>query len=170
MILTVDNIISLAGLVLSLISLLVTAYVGVWIAGVLQKRSDASNAFREYVVNKILKIQESYEFLFLELSNSELPARKIKTRLFQYTQQLDNILRITEKHYNQKGEDLKKCARAYFAEIENFNSYIEYYDRDEMAVKFNQEEQEKLSLYEGKFENLFPNLISNIYESNESVQ
>ncbi len=169
MMLTVDNIISVAGLVLSLISLLVTVYMGVWIAGVLQKRSDASNALREYVVNKILKIQESYELLFLELSNGELSANKIKVRLFQYTQQLSTILIITEKHYNQKGEELKKCATAYFAEIEESNSFTEHYDRDENAVKFNRAEREKLTLYEKKFEDLFPRLISNIYESHESI-
>lgn len=166
---SVDNIISVAGLVLSAITLLVTAYIGVWIAGVLQKRSEARNAMREYVVNKILKIQESYELLFLELANGELSVNKIKARLFQYNQQLSNILLITEKHYKQNGGDLKKCVTAYYATIENLNSYRIHY-RDGKSVKFSREEQEKLTPYEKQFEGLFPKLISNIYESHESVQ
>lgn len=170
MIWTVDNIISVAGLVLSLITLLVTAYVGVWIAGVLQKHSDASNALRENVVNKILKIQESYDLLFLELSNGELSASKIKVRLYQYSQQLCSILKITEKHYDQKGENLTRCATAYFTEIENFKSFVAHYDKDENSVIFEEEEKSRLRFYEKQFEDLFLKLISSIYESHESIQ
>lgn len=164
---SVDTIISVAGLVLSLISLLITAYVGVWIADELQKRSESSKAMREYMVANIIKEHDSIRLLFIAMYNGELSTKVMKARANLYFQQLSNLLLITKNRYKIEGIDLKKIITQFYLTLENSKSFREHY-LDNEFVNFPENELKSFRDLETQIEVQFHKLINDIYEARES--
>lgn len=162
---SVDNIISMADLVLSVITLIVTTYIGVWIVTELQTKSESSRALREYVVNNIIKVHDSFQTIFIEINNKEqLQAHALKARINAYTQQLSNILLLSQNRYNVEGKELEKNVRLFYKAIEESPSFQSQY-KDNNFVVFQENEHINFAEIEANLEKLFPKLINDIYEA-----
>lgn len=162
---SVDNIISMADIVLSVITLIVTTYIGVWIVTELQSKSESSRALREYVVDNVIKVHDSFQTIFIEINNNEqLRPHALKARINAYTQQLSNILLLSKNRYNVEGKELEKNVRLFYKEVEESPSFQSHY-KDNKFVVFQENEHVRFGEIEANLERLFPKLINDIYEA-----
>lgn len=129
--------------IISIISVVVTTIVGVYIARSLTKAQNNKRTLKDNFIAELKECREDYRYFLKQIYNGNMPAKELLVWFKMYNIRLTSIIEQIEIHCDTDGRDLQKSIfelRSYLTELP---SYEKSFNRND---KFVLEDREKLHL------------------------
>ena len=158
---TFDQWISIIGLFLSLLGIIVSALIAVWVVKVIQNRLTDTRVIKDYFIDEIRDIRNQYRSFINELMKGAVETRTIVStckllniRTSDLMQSACSKFKLEEKAFSDYHYDLLSF-------ITDCDSVITSYKNDEKAVLTQVEKVELISIQQ-KYAHLFNDVILRI--------
>lgn len=94
---------------LTLVDIVVTAGVGIWIATTIQNKFAKTRALKEYFINELIALQADYRCFVNNIWDSKLSSRSIKDTLKALSGRIDTIDKYMHKKFKLENSLIKEA-------------------------------------------------------------
>lgn len=94
---------------LTLVDIVVTAGVGIWIATTIQNKFAKTRALKEYFINELIALQADYRYFVNNIWESKLSSRAIKDTLKTLSGRIDTLDKYMHKKFKLDNSLIKEA-------------------------------------------------------------
>lgn len=162
---TVADYLQAAYVCLTALSIVVTAFMAVWVVRSVQRKIDNEQMLRDHLAHEVIGLRKDTRDFMAKVITGGMHAKEIKRFHYRLSSHINDLLSILNKKYKIDKKSLKAYRQNVMKIIEEDGAYTQVFDANG-EVTLNAETVTKLHEIEVNNDHLFNEVLLKIYEQN----
>lgn len=150
----------------SILEILVTVYVAIWIVQSVQKKLDSEKSLNDFFSAEVIQLRNDLRLFLDSIIRGELKASQIKRKHYLLHVRIKDLLSVLNEKYNLSTKILSAYQQNLMKIIEADENYEENFSKNKL-VKLNENTVNKLLSLRSDNNHLFNEILLGIYDTNE---